>query len=131
MPRATLAPNPMRKGASGETATKTATPSPRSGTALPVGAHPGNTGGKKGRSGRKPDEFKHFMQRLVGRKDVCAALAKVLRNPAHPHFVPAYKMACEFGYGRATQALEHSGAGGGPVRVHVRHTVVDPSAPRG
>lgn len=37
-----------------KTANKTAKPSPRSGVSLPVGAHPGNTGGKKGRSGRLP-----------------------------------------------------------------------------
>ncbi len=89
-----------------KTATKTATPSPRSGKALPVGAHPGNTGGKKGRSGRRPDEFKEFMRRLVSRKDVCASLAKVLKNPAHPHFAQAFKMAAEFAYGKATQPVD-------------------------
>lgn len=31
------------------------------------------------------------------------------------------------GYGRPRQALEHSGEGGGPMRVHVTHEVVDPS----
>lgn len=31
-----------------------APPSPRSGVALPVGNHPGNTGGVRGRSGRRP-----------------------------------------------------------------------------
>lgn len=40
-----------------KTAKKTAKPSPRSGVALPVGNHPGNTGGKKGRSGRKSKQF--------------------------------------------------------------------------
>jgi len=32
--------------------------SPLNGARSPTGAHPGNTGGKAGRSGRKPDEFK-------------------------------------------------------------------------
>jgi hypothetical protein len=41
-----------------KTAKKTAKlqpPSPRSGVRLPAGAHPGNTGGKVGRSGRRPN----------------------------------------------------------------------------
>ena len=41
-----------------KTANKFAKPSPRNGNALPVGAHEGNTGGKKGRSGRKTNEFR-------------------------------------------------------------------------
>jgi hypothetical protein len=40
-----------------KTPTKTGRPSPRSGVALPLGAHPKNTGGKKGRSGRKSKKF--------------------------------------------------------------------------
>ena len=48
----------MARGAPpAKTATKYAKPSPRSGVSLPLGNHPGNTGGKKGRSGRKPDLF--------------------------------------------------------------------------
>jgi hypothetical protein len=110
-----------------KTAGKTATPSPLTGKALPVGAHPGNTGGKKGRSGRKPDEFKAFMRSLVSHEDASSALHSVLVNPKHPHWVQAFKMAAEFGYGRASQPLEHTGEGGGPISVSITHTVVDPS----
>lgn len=67
------------------------------------------------------------MRSLVSREDVCDALASVIGNPAHPDFVKAYKMAAEFGYGRATQPLEHTGEGGGPISVSITHTVVDPS----
>ena len=48
----------------GKTANKTASseqrsrPSPRSGQTLPLGNHPGNTGGKKGRSGRPPSPIR-------------------------------------------------------------------------
>lgn len=60
----------------GKTAKKTAKPvqlakpSPRSGVQLPVGAHPGNTGGKAERSGRPPSEIRErlrgsFDQRVV------------------------------------------------------------------
>jgi hypothetical protein len=40
-------------------------PSPRSGVALPAGAHPKNTGGKKGRSGAKPKAFKEFCNAIL------------------------------------------------------------------
>lgn len=43
-----------------KTAEKTASPSPTSGFALPVGARPGNTGGKPGRSGRKSRDFRRL-----------------------------------------------------------------------
>jgi hypothetical protein len=35
--------------------------SPLNGATCPTGAHPGNTGGKVGRSGRKPDEFREVL----------------------------------------------------------------------
>lgn len=43
---------------------KLAPPSPRNGYRLPLGAHPKNTGGKKGRSGRKPDAFKRALEEV-------------------------------------------------------------------
>jgi hypothetical protein len=56
---------PARRKTAKKTAKKAsakhAKPSPRNGVSLPVGAHPGNTGGKAGRSGRKPDEFKEAL----------------------------------------------------------------------
>src|SRR5580704_8845020 len=50
--------------ASRKTAIKTAK-SPRSGSEIPLGAHPGNTGGKKGRSGRKPIAFVQECSRIA------------------------------------------------------------------
>lgn len=44
-----------------KTAKKTAKPSPRSGVAFPLGAHAGNTGGKKGRSGRPREEIRALL----------------------------------------------------------------------
>jgi hypothetical protein len=39
--------------------------SPRSGARCPTGAHPGNTGGKKGRSGRKPVDFVEWCRSIL------------------------------------------------------------------
>lgn len=95
----------------GKTALKTAlAPQPRHGGArLPLGAHPGNTGGKKGRSGRKSDEFKAMCQSLASSADVERAVTEILQTPTHPHFVSALKWATEHGYGRPTEHVEHSG----------------------
>ena len=106
-----------------KTAMKTAKPSPRSGVALPAGAHPGNTGGKPGRSGRRPDEFKAMMRRLVNRKDVAAAFRSILLNPEHPEFLRAFKLAAEIGYGRPTLLAEVQGL---PTDVKVTHVLVVP-----
>jgi sarcosine oxidase gamma subunit len=92
-----------------KTAVKTAKPSPINGNRLPVGAHPGNTGGKKGRSGRKPDEFKAMMRAMVSHAQAAEALQNILRDASHPQFVQAYRMAAEFGYGKAQQHIEHTG----------------------
>jgi hypothetical protein len=127
-PRA-VAPNKRAKAAK-KTAPNTAltlAPAPRKGGArLPVGNHPKNTGGKKGRSGRKPDEFKAMMRELVSHDDATKALKAILSEPGHPQYVSAYRMAAEFGYGKASQPVEHTGEGGGPISVTVTHRVIDP-----
>lgn len=89
-------------------------------------------GPKKGapNAGRPPDEFKAFMRALVSRAAVCEALASVVGDPRHPDFVKAFKMAAEFGYGRAAQPMEHAGPDGAaiPMALHITHEVVDPAA---
>ena len=42
--------------------------SPRSGAVVPTGAHPGNTGGKPGRSGRRSDAFKQRLEAIRDEK---------------------------------------------------------------
>ena len=126
----------------GKTAMKTAKPSPRSGVALPLGNHPGNTGGKPGRSGRPPDEFKAMCRELVTRNETLAAVRKILRDPDHPAFVGALKWATEHGYGRPLQRLEADGKvnltirlvrelGEGPVRTVVSDRALGPGGIRG
>lgn len=44
--------------------------SPKGGAELPLGAHPGNTGGKKGRSGRKPQDFVQWCKDLLADENV-------------------------------------------------------------
>lgn len=96
----------------GKTAAKTAK-SPKNGAEIPLGAHPGNTGGKKGRSGRKPDEFKALMREAASNDRTLEALTAILEDPESPMFVQAWKQAAAYGYGNPAQPL--TGADGGPI----------------
>lgn len=80
--------------------------SPRSGSEIPTGAHPGNTGGKKGRSGRKPNEFKALMQELASSPDAEKTLRAIIKDKKHPKAIEAIKHVTEHGYGKARQPLE-------------------------
>lgn len=120
---ATIAPQTLTE----KTAQKFA-PAPKHGGArLPIskGSH---GGGKKGRSGRKPNEFKRRMQLLVANVGTHRELAKILKSAEHPHFLAAYKMAAEFGHGKAVQAIEHHGEDGGPLAIEITHEIVDARA---
>lgn len=88
-----------------KTATKTAT-SPRNGAVIPIGAHAGNTGGKKGRSGRKPQAFKEFASSLARSPDFQAAL----KAAAAKGDVAAMKLVIQYAEGMPTQQVEHSGS---------------------
>ena len=65
----------------------------------------GPGGGKKGRSGRKPDAWKEMMRKLVNRRSTLAALKRVLKNPQHPAWAGALKFAAEQAYGKPTQEI--------------------------
>lgn len=83
--------------------------SPRSGAEIPTGAHPGNTGGKKGRSGRKPDAFKELCRELASGRATVASVRKILKDSTHPQFTAALRWASENGYGKPLQdvKIEH------------------------
>jgi len=85
-----------------KTATKTAKPSPRSGVALPLGAHPGNTGGKKGRSGRKSRDF---LQRCLEATEDDPLWQAAKKKSAFS----TLEMAASYTYGKPTKSVEHSG----------------------
>jgi len=84
----------------------------RSRTPLPPGSFKegydprrGPGGGKKGRSGRKPDAWKEMMRKLVNRTSTLRALKRVLKNPQHPAWAGALKFAAEQAYGKPTQEI--------------------------
>jgi hypothetical protein len=91
MPRAKPAAAPDEK-----TAKKTAKASPVNGVRLPVGAHPGNTGGKKGRSGRPPMEFRKFLADLRRDPAVQRQIELTLRDRNAKHYAAALRVLVEY-----------------------------------
>ena len=57
-------------------------------------------------AGRPPNEFKAQLAALASREETIRALAAILEDPNHPHFIQALKFAADRGYGRPTQPLE-------------------------
>lgn len=103
-----------------KTAGKTATPrtarSPRNGAEIPLGNHPGNTGGKPGRSGRRPTAIAVAAREICERYellDVAARIATTAEKESDR--LAAIRFLHEYGYGRPTQLVEHTGPEGGPI----------------
>lgn len=86
-----------------------APPSPFSGHRLPLGNHAGNTGGKKGRSGRKPAEWTILCQDLATNPSQIRRMKRILKDPNHKHFHQMQKLVTEYGYGTAPQRIQMSG----------------------
>ncbi len=103
-----------RRGTSAnKTASKTApqmrTPVTGYGKLL-LGGKPGNSGGKKGRSGRTPEEFKQWMQSFANSREAEAGIKGILEmGKAHPLFLGALKHVTEQGYGKPKEDTQHSG----------------------
>ena len=107
-------PNPPPNGKRSpqrKTAYKTARPSPRSGVSLPVGAHPWNTGGKKGRSGRKPNNFVEWCDSVT--KDETVRAVNLARAKAGD--IKVLTLAANYAHGKPTERVEVTGKDGGPI----------------
>ena len=93
--------------------------SPKSGAEVPTGAHPKNTGGKPGRSGRPPQILIDFCRNLVADEAVQAQVSTILRNGDHPHFVALWKAVADRAYGKPTASVELSGPDGSPLPIRI------------
>ena len=93
---------------SDNSAAKTAA-SPLNGSRIPLGAHPGNTGGKKGRSGRKPSWLREFCDDLLASPKTKAAVRAILADDKHPAFAAMWKAVSDRAHGKAEQQINHGG----------------------
>jgi hypothetical protein len=97
------------KKTAADTQTKFAPPSPRSGVRLPLGNHPGNTGGKPGRSGRKSQKLGLFLKELRESPDAQAALEAAALDHNNRNFGNAWKLAAMYDEEKPAEKRELSG----------------------
>lgn len=90
--------------------------SPVNGNRLLTGAHPKNTGGKKGRSGRRPKSFTAFMRSLREHPDVQQAILDAARDPMSKGFAAVLRQMAEYDDEKPAERQEIVG----PVEVRVR-----------
>ena len=76
--------------------------SPLTGAVCPTGAHPGNTGGKPGRSGRPPKHFVEWCKDLTDDEDARAVFES--RNKAGD--LKVMEFAAGYAHGKPKESLE-------------------------
>ena len=81
-----------------KTAARTAT-SPLSGGVIPLGNHPGNTGGKKGRSGAKPLWWKEFCRTTISDPKVQKVIARAAADPKTQGWTSLIRTLAEYAEG--------------------------------
>lgn len=91
--------------AAAKTANKTAR-SPRNGAEIPLGAHPGNTGGKKGRSGRPKAKFKAFLAKLRDDPEFQQAIEDAATDPSSRGFSAALKLVTDYDDEKPAQRVQ-------------------------
>lgn len=90
--------------------------SPKGGARLLPG-NPGNRGGAKGRSGRKPEVYRALCESLISSPEAQASVKKILKDDRHPHFAVMYRHLAEHAHGKPMQPV--GGEDGGPIPVRV------------
>ena len=94
----------------------------------------GNSGGKKGRSGRKPRAFEDDLQVLLRKCFTKADREKVLRQLVEDSFSPSFRirhaartLLLAYLYGKPVDRVELSGEGGGPI---IPITIIEAVSPK-
>ena len=86
-----------------------------------VPGNPGNSGGKKGVSGRKPDEFKALCAQIVSSTETLGEARGILADRTHPAWPPVFKALAAYAYGAPMQAVEVSGRTDNTLTIRVQH----------
>lgn len=89
-----------------KTAAKTAK-SPLNGAVIPLGAHPGNTGGKPGRSGRPRKAFKDFLADLRQNPKVQQAIQEAAEDAGAKNFKAALDVMVRYDIDVPAEKVDH------------------------
>lgn len=69
----------------------------------------GRGGGKKGRSGRRPNWYKEWCESLLTRASTRKSVRRILRDPDHPAFATMWKALADRAFGKPGQSIEVEG----------------------
>jgi hypothetical protein len=110
---------PVSQNGNGKNATENANgtlapPSPVNGNRLRVGK---GIGGKKGRSGRKPEWLRRWCDDLLANASAKSQVQAILSDKDHPAFAAMWRAVADRAHGKPHQAVEHTGRAGGPIIV--------------
>lgn len=95
-------------------------------------------GGKRPKAGRPKGRLNAVTREIRAAAqaytdEALQALVRVMRDKKAPHaaVVSASTTIIAYGHGKPRQAIEHSGAEGGPLEIKVTRTIVRPVAASG
>lgn len=80
------------------------------------GGNPGNSGGKKGRSGPPTKAFKEFCSAVASEATFQQTLAKVANDPTGKDYAAAVKLVLAYAEGLPVQVNQVVGKDGGPIQ---------------
>jgi len=81
----------------------------RNGRRVPVGNHPWNTGGKKGRSGGISYQLGELLAELRGSEDLRETLMRILKDPKSRNLPPLLKLMAQYDPDRPAERKETQG----------------------
>ena len=89
-------PSKRKAGAQGPKNRDKTAISPLNGAQIPLGAHPGNTGGKRGRSGRPSNGLKAFLSELRTKPEVHDAIEAAATDAGSTNFRAALTIMSQY-----------------------------------
>ena len=100
-----------------KTASKTARPPSKGGAVLPLGAHAGNTGGKPGRSGRRPLDVTTAARHIVDRHKLLEEAARIAtRGEKDTDRLAAIRLIFSYAFGQPKEQVDLT-TGGRPFLI--------------
>ncbi len=106
----TKSTNGHRRGKTAKKTAATTARSPINGAEIPLGAHPANTGGKKGRSGRKPMAFRVFCADILDDPETQERIRAAAQDPTTPGWVGLIKLLASYAVGPPIPMAEMEGS---------------------
>jgi hypothetical protein len=84
--------------------------------------NPGNRGG-----GREPEAHRDWCREMISDPAAEQEVRAILLDRNHPAYAAMWREVAARGYGKPTQTVEHTGAGGEPIEITVTRRIIRPA----